>query len=258
MPSNYAHYRFSRLAEDRLPEPMKKSVRRFHRLYEVGHHGPDLFFHYNVLFHTTVGSLGSTLHRQTGKVFFTRVCKRVRQDPSEAALSYLWGLLGHYCLDSVCHPLIHQHTDEGDIGHVELETEFDRYLMELDGHTPAHTQDFSAHLKLRRGECMTACVFFPPCKWYHLYQASHNMALHAHLLARAPRRLVEKVVGAAGPNNSQQLMPMEENTHCSQLDGPLLALFDEALEKYPAMLLELQEHLEKGTPLGEDFAPDFG
>ena len=258
MPSNYAHYRFSRLAEERLPEAMRKSVQRFHRLYEVGHHGPDLFFNYNIFFHTAVGSLGSSLHRQTGTVFFTRVCKRVRQDPSEAALSYLWGLLGHYCLDSVCHPLVHAETDGGDLGHVEVETEFDRYLMELDGHTPAHTQDFSAHMKLRKGECMTAAVFFPPCKWGHLYQASHNMALHTCLLANAPHELARKVLSAAGEDIAQQLMPLEENSRCAHLDQPLLELFNEALERYPRMLLALQDHLEKGTPLGEDFAPDFG
>ena len=258
MPSNYAHHRFGNLAASELPEQLRLPVQRFRRLYDVGQHGPDLFFNYNIFFHTPIGNLGTTLHDQSGRVFFTRVCKRVRQDPSEAAIAYLFGLLGHYCLDSICHPFIHEMTDEGEIGHVELETEFDRYLMELDGKTPAHKQDFSRHMKLSRAECLTAAPFFPPCKWLNIWQASHNMALHAHLLATADHRLAEKVLSMAGKDISQQLMPLEENTHCSHLDAHLMELYGQALERYPEMIRQLSDHLEKNAPLGEDFTPTFG
>ena len=258
MPSNYAHYRFSLLALPELPKEVQKPVSHFRRLYEVGHHGPDLFFNYNIFFHTPIGDLGSSLHRQTGRVFFTRVCKRVRQDPSEAAIAYLTGLAGHYCLDSHCHPFIHAHTDEGPIGHVQLETEFDRFLMELDGKLPPHKQDFSRHMKLSRAECLTAAPFFPPCTGRQLWQASHNMALHTHLLATVNHTLVEKALSLAGPSIAQQLMPTEADMCCENLDAPLLALYDEALAKYPDLLRQLLEHLNSDAPLGADFDRDFG
>ena len=258
MPSNYAHYRFGILALPDLPKEVQKPVSRFRRLYDVGQHGPDLFFNYNIFFHTPIGDLGSSLHAQTGQVFFTRVCKRVRQDPSEAALAYLTGLAGHYCLDSVCHPFIHAHTDEGPIGHVQLETEFDRFLLEKDNHLPPHTQDFSRHMKLSRAECMTAAPFFPPCKWGNIWQATHNMALHTHLLSSVSHRLVEKVLTLAGPDIAQQLMPTEADMSCENLDAPLMALYDEALEKYPDLLRQLLAHLYESAPLGQDFQRDFG
>ena len=258
MPSNYAHYRFGNQALARLPEEFRLPVSRFRRLYDVGQHGPDVFFNYNIFFHTPVGDLGSSLHRQTGRVFFTRVCKRMRQEPSEAAMAYLCGLLGHYCLDSHCHPFIHAHTDEGPIGHVQLETEFDRFLLEQDHLLPPHRQDFSAHMKLSRGEAMTAARFFPPCTGMQLWQATHNMALHTHLLSTVNHKLVETVLKAAGENISQQLMPLEADMSCENLDGPLLALYDEALERYPDMLRQLLAHLNQNAPLGEDFSRDFG
>ena len=258
MPSNYAHHRFGNLAVSGLPEPFRLPVSRFRRLYDVGQHGPDLFFNYNIFFHTPIGDLGNSLHSQTGKVFFTRVCKRYRQDPSEAGLAYLCGLLGHYCLDSVCHPFVHAHTDEGPLGHVQLETEFDRFLMELDGHLPPHRQDFSGHMKLSMAECLTAAPFFPPCSARNIWQASHNMALHTHLLSTANHRLAEAVLRMAGEEIAQQLMPTQADLSCENLDQPLLELYNTALGKYPDMLLQLLAHIRSDAPLGDDFAADFG
>lgn len=44
MPANYAHYRFGVKAIPLLPAEMQRTVRRFRRLYDMGLHGPDLFF----------------------------------------------------------------------------------------------------------------------------------------------------------------------------------------------------------------------
>ena len=166
--------------------------------------------------------------------------------------------MGHYCLDSLCHPYIHQHTDDGPIGHVQLETEFDRYLMALDGKLPPHTQDFSRHMKLRTGQCVTVAGFFPPCTPRHIHQCTSNMARHTHLLATVNHTLVKNVLRLAGEEIAQQQMPTEPDMCCENLDAPLMELYDKALDRYPGMILELLDHLNKNAPLGENFAADFG
>ena len=58
---------------------------------------------------------------------------------SDAARDYLFGLLGHYCLDSVCHPFVNRLVQSGEAKHVPLESEFERFLLELDGKTSPET-----------------------------------------------------------------------------------------------------------------------
>ena len=261
MPSNYAHYRFGAQALPELPPEVRRTVNRFRDLYDVGLHGPDLFFYYNPLVSTKTGALGSAYHRLSGGEFFGRCARRLRLEPSEAGSAYLYGVLGHYCLDSLCHPQVKLWHDTGRAGHVEIEVELDRYLLELDGKTPAHTQDLSAHLHLGPGGWETIAAFYPPAKPGQIRLALGNRIRVTRLLA-APdgprRRIVEKGMGLAGPGNAQMLMLDQANPHCDWAPGELMPLYDQALANFPEMARELYSHLTRGTPLGALFTEPFG
>ena len=155
MPANYAHYRFGKQLLSGMCPNDRRSIQRFRRLYDMGLHGPDIFFYYNPLIKTATGQLGGVFHAQSGQEFFARVCA---QAGSEAGRVYLLGLLGHYCLDSLCHPYVEKKEADGSARHVELESEFDRYLLEADGVVLPHTYDGSAHMRLTRGECVTVAL----------------------------------------------------------------------------------------------------
>ena len=77
MPAAYAHYRFGAAMLNAMPGDISRSVKRYRRLYDVGLHGPDLFFFYNPLISTKAGKLGGKFHSQTGQEFFTRVCRSI-------------------------------------------------------------------------------------------------------------------------------------------------------------------------------------
>ena len=156
MPASSAHYRSGKQLLSTLPADARQCIQRFRRMYDMGLQGPDIFFCYNPFLKTAVGALGSTFHRQTGQEFFPAAC---RQAMTEAAKAYLYGLLAHYCLDSISHPFVQQKADAGEAGHAQLEAEFDRYLLALDAVPQPHTYDLSPRLKLTRGECMTAAAF---------------------------------------------------------------------------------------------------
>jgi hypothetical protein len=127
-------------------------------MYDMGLQGPDFFFYYNPFAKTAIGDLGNVFHSQTGREFFTRACA---QADTEAATAYLYGLLGHYCLDSVCHPFVDRMVNIGEAKHIALEAELERFLLHKDGVRPAHTYDRSRHIGLTRGECMTVSAFYP-------------------------------------------------------------------------------------------------
>ena len=257
MPSHYAHYRFGVKALELLPPEAQRAVRRFRSLYDVGLHGPDIFFYHNILFRDKIVALGKEYHYTTGEAFFTPVCKHLRLEPSEAATAYLWGLLAHYCLDSTLHPLVLEETASGKIGHVELETEFDRFLLKLDGKPQPNTFDCSPHIRLTDGECATAAAFYSNVTPGTVKRSIICMANSVKLLAMPNgnfRRFAERSV----PENLRQFfMGRTPNKNCAHLDAPMLALFEEALAKFPEMTAALSAHMSRNAPLGELFEPSF-
>lgn len=255
MPASYAHYRFGKLLLPNLPADVRQCIQRFRRMYDVGLHGPDIFFFYNPLMKTAVGDLSGKFHSQTGAEFFPAACT---QATSEAAKAYLYGLLGHYCLDSLCHPFVQQKVDKGEAGHVALESEFDRYLLALDGESAPHTYDLSPKLKLTRGECMTVAAFYPPATGGNVNLSVKNMALLHKFGANKNRERTEKWLKKLKPGLCDGLIPEEPIPEFARMDSELLARFNRALKQYPGMLRQLQEHMHTGEVLGEDFTSDFG
>lgn len=199
--------------------------------------------------------MGSRLHKMSGQDFFREACL---QADSEGAKVYLYGLLAHYCLDSVCHPFVHKMVNTGQAGHVLLESEFDRFLMERDGIPSPHTWDITGHMKLTRGECLTAAQFFPPATPGNIRQSLRYMGLSIRLLALKNRTLVEGFVKRTTPAYLDNMIPAEPVEAYARMDSELLARFERCVRRYPAMLEQLCRHMAEGEPLGEDFAPTFG
>lgn len=258
LPSIYAHTRFGEEAAKCLPEQLRLSVQRFQRLYRVGCSGPDFFFFYWPLFKTKLGALGSGFHRQSGKEFFENAARQLRENPSEGGTAYLYGVLCHYCLDSQCHPLIKEASREGNPGHTELETEFDRHLLSLDGKVPAHLQNIGFKTRLTWGECVTISSFYPPATAYTVRMGVGTMSLVYRALTMKNRELLQQLFNLGGTYASQLVMYSRPNHRCGELIGPLEQLYGQALNRYAELATQLARCLETGEPLGEEFNPSFG
>lgn len=258
MPSHYAHHRFGSEVLPSIPAGRQRQIQRFRRLYNIGLQGPDLFFYFNPFLNTEIGSLGRQYHRMTGREFFTQACDILRNNPSEGGTVYLYGLLGHYCLDSLLHPFVHAHTDDGPIGHVELEVEFDRSLLQLDGKLPPQTHRMSKYYKITRGECVTVAQFFPPATPAAIHLSTRNMMRSDWFLAGKNRKLLQTLLRATPISVSQQLMQDPANHKCLHLNEAMLERYKDALLRFPSLLTQLTAHLQDGTPLGADFEAAFG
>ena len=259
MPSGYAHYRFGAALLPDLPGDVRRTVQRFRSLYDMGLHGPDIFFYSGPLLKSHAGFLGIKFHEQTGKVFFSRVCRMVRMEKSEAGLSYLYGLLCHYCLDSVMHPFILEQT--GKATHIQIETEFDRFLLETDGKVPPCAADISGHMQLTAGECETVARFYPPANARNIRDSVRAMAFFHRMVAvpAGPRRkLLEAGMGLTGKELKGMLMTVEPNSLCSDLNEALLEHYRLAERRLPEMISQLQAHLTYSAPLETDFEAPFG
>lgn len=258
MPSNYAHYRFGCLALEAVEPQLRRSVSRFRQLYDVAQHGPDLFFYDNPFWGSQGTRLGKAFHGQTGQEFFANACAVWKDAPSDAGRVYLYGLLGHYCLDSHCHPLVWELHNSGAVRHAELETDFDRFLLRKDGKVPPHVQHTGSHIRLTRGECVTAALFFPDVKPGQIHRCVGNMRFYSKLLAYKNRKVLEAVLKQADENIRDHVMHTRANPRCEAIHPELLRCFERALENYPAMVAQLDAYLDRGEPLGADFEPQFG
>lgn len=261
MPSVYAHYRFGITLLSAMPADVRKTISRFRNLYEVGLHGPDLFYYASPMIPTGGDFLGIKYHEQTGREFFCRVCRAVRMERSEAALAYLYGVLCHYCLDSVCHPVIARLVAEENVRHTRLETEFDRYLLDTDGKQPAYAQDFSPHIKATAGEAETISRFYPPATPGGIRRAVRSMAFYTKLLATSDgmgRTLLEKGIGVIPKEIQGMLMTKAPDPSCAALCPQLMECYCQAEKKFPAYLEQLREHMTYSAQFGEEFNLPFG
>lgn len=256
MPSVYAHQRFGALALERhiLPPEIERCIFRHSGMFDVGLLGPDIFFYYDPLKKTPVGELGDIFHRQSGREFFEFACTRCAD---EHARAYLYGLLGHYCLDSLCHVYIRQLVSAGKARHIALESEFDRYLLALDGVRSPHTYDMGRRIRLRWSECRSAARFFDGASNRDIARCVRQMRIANRFLASPARGTIRSVLGRIKPDLCDKLVPERPVAELCAYMPELHRLYEGALDNYRRMTALLSDHIHSGTPLGEDFAPTF-
>lgn len=255
MPASYAHYRFGRLLLPELPGDVRRCIQRFRRMYDTGLQGPDFFFYFSPGMNTATYELGDSFHRQSGQVFFTAACAAA---DSEAARAYLYGVLAHYCLDSLIHPVVDRLDASGSAKHTPLESAFDRFLLDMDGVSPAHTFNRGSLVRLTRGESMTVAGMYPGTTGGKVCHSVSLMSLCLRLLSHPNRKLQELVLNRMAPQYLDHRIPTEDSASMEPLVSQLYSLYQQALAVYPRMLEELTEHLRTGQAFSDAFLPPFG
>ena len=261
MPASYTHYRFGTQMLRRMPADIHRTAKRNRRLFDVGLQGPDLFFFYRPVVTTKIGKLGRKFHYQTGREFFSRVCRSLRLAPSEAGQAYLYGVLCHYALDACCHPLIESLSREASVSHTRIETEFDRFLLEQDGKALPGGMRLAEHLALTGAEAAQVCLFYPGTEPRHIRESLRgmvNIQKALELPEGVMRTALIKTMSAASETFRDMVMAPEPDARCRKLNGPLLERYQEAARLFPDMLLQLGAHLTYNAPLGAEFDPIFG
>lgn len=259
MPSLYAHYRFGHQLLAGLPADVRRPIQRCRSLYDMGLQGPDFFFYDSYLSRTPVVELGGALHNQSGLEFFEHCCSHVRKNPSEEAQAYLYGLLAHYCLDSICHPFVYAHTAQGNVIHSVLETEFDRHLLTLDGVRNPHTHNVTGKLRLQQKDYAAIASFYDGVTAERIRRCIRRMSLaNGFLSSGEPLRYgVSAFLKLAGDNVRGMHMAKAPNPACAPLMEPMMARYIHAAERFPEYLEQLRDHLTYNAPLGDIFTATF-
>lgn len=137
MPAIYAHNKFGKEVLKSMDEECREIIRKYPNQYRIGLQGPDYLFFYLPYIPNSIKDLGYNMHAESAKGFFENGVNIIKDKGKDSGyFAYLLGFTCHFALDSECHPYIAQAIGETGVGHIELESEYDRHLMSGDGHNP--------------------------------------------------------------------------------------------------------------------------
>ncbi len=257
MPSSYAHYRFGGEMISRLPDGVRAAAQACRGVYDLGTHGPDVFFFYRPLANTPVGSVGKRVHFSPAKPLFEAAARHLRLKPRPEGTAYLYGLLTHYALDSVCHPYVKQAQDAGLARHIAMETEFDRLLLEMDGRLLPKPCFPTGHLRLTPEQSRVVAEFYPEVTHRQMREAAFSMGVLTRQCMQKPGMKARVMKKALGSKFSQFILSPECDPRCAVTNEKLLALYGKAQGRFDTLCEALSRHMRTGAPLGEAFAPAF-
>ena len=140
MPGFTTHYLFGVETCHRLgASPLRRELMENHTAFGLGLQGPDIFFYdlpSYVIYKKNIGSAAHTT--DTGKFLFFLLQSRFlfpKGKKRQIAESYIAGFIGHYLLDTTCHPYVYDRSKSCSDSatafapHVYLETDIDTAFL---------------------------------------------------------------------------------------------------------------------------------
>ena len=192
MPGLYAHYTFGQKVKKLLPEEMQVCIESYKDEFDLGLQGPDVLFFYRPYRMNPIRHLGHRIHKKPMAFYMENMLPLVREkgvDSPECA--YLLGFVCHFMLDSGAHPYVNQMKKETKIWHIEMEGEFEKYLMYKDWvrperypiwrHVPVSKSVFQMvdHMYpwINKRQAVASVCYFHFCKWLLTAQCSWKKKL---------------------------------------------------------------------------------
>ena len=263
MPTTYAHYKFGKDVMGALPKQFQKTIKNGRQLFDIGVHGPDIFFYYRVLTQNHVNMTGYELHDHPSDPFFGQAAKVIEKAADkEAAQAYIYGFICHFALDSECHKYVEKMIHVSGISHSEIEMEFDRMLLTEDQIEPvSYLATDHIHPTLKNAEVIAP--FFDVVTPAEVKKAPSSMIFyHKLLLAPNPgkRRLLFGAMKLAGQYKSKHGMVMstEPNPACQDYCRLLKKLYQGAVPLAAGLIMKYQKLLSDGAELPSRFHETFG
>lgn len=145
MPGFTTHYLFGWNTYKSLEYmKLKKVLREHHAAYSLGLQGPDVFFYFLPSYLVHADNIGSIAHEKCTGTFLHYLLESRKLFPDyeerQIAEAYIAGFLGHYVLDTHCHPYIYWKSrfEEKNAryhgAHMRLEVDIDAELLQFYKH----------------------------------------------------------------------------------------------------------------------------
>ncbi|MBQ4067658.1 MAG: zinc dependent phospholipase C family protein [Lachnospiraceae bacterium] len=140
MPGFITHYLFGCETVKNIKEKnLRNVIRENKKAFSLGLQGPDVFFYFPYSFTGNKKRLASVMHVYDTGRFLHNLIEEVNglnDSKKNIGLAYLLGFLGHYSMDTKCHPYIYYRTGYLNKGkdyfgkHTDFETDIDFLLLD--------------------------------------------------------------------------------------------------------------------------------
>lgn len=262
MPATYAHYTFGKQVLNQLDGEVKKIVLGNLDLFNIGLHGPDILFYYKPLSSNSINRTGHELHRLSAKKFFENAKKIINNCPDwEGACSYIIGYICHFMLDSECHPYVSE-KESGNLSHSEIETAFERMLMEKNNLEPISFKPTS-HIAPTQDSAECISWFYEKISNKEILSSLKSMKLYLNILV-APGWIKRWVIISALKMSGNYdgmiglVMNYDKNPECIQINENLFELYSNAIIPTTNLINEFYKNLNNNLPIQERFNRNFG
>ena len=203
MPGFTTHYLFGQQAYQLIRDAgQKQAIQNFHTVFSLGLQGPDIYF-YDILSHFLAkknpGSIAHTA--DTGK-FLAHLLKApmIFSTGKERKIAqvYILVYIGHYLLDTACHPYVYAMTHynshpKGYIGqHIRLEADIDAFLlMHYQNKLPSQFhQNESIAISKEQRSVVSTLLYYAFSKTYPGLNVTKARILQAIYAMRASTKLL--------------------------------------------------------------------
>ena len=282
MPAMYAHQRFGEIVYDHLSPAVRERIAPYRELFNIGLQGPDIFFYHDPIKWGTFPQYGNRLHGLTGHVFFRMVLNRygshygwirpsaddvAGNEPAEnseknamATRVYLYGVICHYALDSICHPYINEVDATGVTTHAELEGDFDRHILEREGKNPVR-EDISRGIRPSARAARAVAVVYPEADADVVLASLRRCVLFQRLLlckSDAKRNFIYWGLRKLGKYRSLKphIMSPEPDPNCAEAVLRLDELFEQSVPLAVRRIEQMDEELGNSRVPDVD-SPDY-
>lgn len=262
MPAIYAHDRFGAQVSGKIDGELGEIIKKYYTQFEIGLQGPDIFFFYRPFAHNAVNRYGNHLHKISARPFFRHALKTVGKcgrDSRECA--YLCGFICHFILDSECHPYVEYMIRKTGVQHLEIEEEFEKKLLRMDGRHPLAyplaelipTDEVTAEAISPFYENMNPAVVRKSLIYMKLVKR----------LFTAPGKLKQDILNTAMKllgkyNKMKGLMNQRiDNPRCRVSNAGLMKRYDHAVDVAVTMICSFDESVRTGKKLDSRFDRTF-
>ncbi len=258
MPATYAHWRFGEDCFQIMPEDIKKIVNDNRDIFNLGVHGPDIFFY--DLTHKKITSYGSKMHKLPAMDFFKNSKEVINNhEEKEQMLAYMLGFLSHFTLDSTCHSYVERKREFANISHNYVESAWERHVIELDGRTP-NLVDRSESLRPNKDIAKVISYFFPFSQKEILRttKCQHNIIYMLNCISFRKDKFLRTLLKTIGLSDfADLLIGFEEVEICKDSNLRLDKLRKKALKQYEKLLNNYIAYLKEDKKLITYFNKTF-
>ena len=258
MPALYAHNRFGGDVIRQMDKELQKILKKYYTQFRIGMQGPDPFFFYRPIIHTHVSKCAGDMHNEKAKAFFEKAVKVIeKKGRNSREYAYILGFICHFALDSECHPYVEEMVEDIGVGHMEIEGEFDKYLLRTDG-KDALAYPIGKYIPTDDMTVETIYHFFPILKRAEIKESLKTYRLVKNVFT-APSRwkqcIINLLLKIAGVYKKYYglMHSYDDNPKCQKTNQGLENRYNQAILVATELIQSYYRIIRENVPLSERF-----